>query len=205
MTLASSAPSGRRPVATGFTAKKLRESGPKLIARDDAVDPLPALKEKLAGKQLPVVAVYIAEEHHGQTARRPIDPAIETEIKLLLKQCGFTIKDIPQNDLADWANSDKERLDGWPRSLNGVDLVVTGKGFSEYSARIGNLVSCAARAEINVISHKDGKIVFVDRITTRDVDLAENIAGKKALEKAGRAVGIHLLADLAKTLPDAKK
>src|SRR5207248_12049 len=122
---------------------------------------------------------------------------VETEIKLVLKECGVTIKDVAQNDLADWnRNTDPNHVDNWPRSLQSADLVITGKAFSEFAARIGNLVSCGARAEINVISRKDGKIILADRATTRDVDLSEGLAGKKALQKAGRALAVRILEEL---------
>ncbi len=51
---------------------------------------------------------------------------------------------------------------------------------SEFAAPIGNRISCAARAEINVITHSSGKIVMADRATDRAVDLSKNIAGKNA-------------------------
>jgi hypothetical protein len=131
-----------------------------------------------------------------------VDPAVETEVKKLLRDCGFEIVDVENNALADWARS-ANKLDGahWPKSLQNADMVITGEAFSEFAARIGNLVSCLARAEINVISRKDGKIVLADRETTRAVDLAENIAGKKALEKAGRALGVRVLEHFAQPQP----
>ena len=178
---------------------RLRAAGPKLVASDDAIDPLPALKQRFAGLRLPVVAIVIAEEH---MAPRPIvvvlDPAVETEMKNLFRECGFEIADVERNALADWARTfSRDDVRAWPRGLQNVDLVVTGEAFSEFAARIGNLVSCLARAEINVISRKDGRILLAERETARAVDLAENIAGKKALEKAGRAMGIRILSRLA--------
>ncbi len=61
-----------------------------------------------------------------------------------------------------------------------------------------------ARAEINVIDRKTGRIVLAGRRTDRAVDLAEAIAGKTALQKAGRKLSIEVLRHFAKTLPDAK-
>ena len=139
--------------------ERLREAGPKLVASDDAgADPVPALRKRLAGVKLPKVAVIVKEEHKAsQPARQPLDPAVETEIKLLLRQCGFAIADVPQNGLADWARAmDKNDAGQWPTSLRDVDVVITGEAFSEFGARIGNLVSCSARAEVNLISRKEG-------------------------------------------------
>jgi len=188
-------------------AEKLRKSGPKLVAQDDAArDPLPALKAQLAKKKLPVVAVIIKEEHVAPVRIEIVDPAVETEVKLLLRQCGFKIQDVKQNELADWARNQKKEDPGtWPRGLSEVDFVITGEAFSEFAARIGNLRSCLARAEVNMISRKDGKIVAADRATTRAVDLAENVAGKTALQKAGRALAMRMLRYFAKSLPDADR
>jgi TolB-like protein len=182
-------------------ADRLRKAGPRLVASEDAVDPLPRLKKELAGVRKPKVAVIITEEHMRPVAARPpVDPAVETEVKLLLRECGFEIMDVPQNELADWARMiRKEDVESWPRGLRDVDVVITGEAFSEFAARIGNLVSCSARAEVNLISRKDGKIILAQRETTRAVDLSENIAGKKALEKAGRVIGIRILEFFLKT------
>ena len=39
-----------------------------------------------------------ATENHRRRPAVP-DPAVETEVKLLLRACGFEIKDVPQNEL----------------------------------------------------------------------------------------------------------
>lgn len=175
-------------------AEKLRQSAPRLVAAADQPDPLPALVAKLKGRKLPTVAIVIEEQHFSSPQpRRVIDPAVETEVKLMLRQAGVTLIDVDQNDLADWARTASAGTAAWPRSLKGADLVITGKAFSEFASRIGNLVSCSARAEINVISRDSGKVVLADRQTSRAVDLSENIAGKKALEKAGHELGLRVL------------
>ncbi|MBI4579982.1 MAG: hypothetical protein HY718_09790 [Planctomycetes bacterium] len=182
---------------------RLRAVGPRLVARDDGVDPVPALKKGLADRRRPRVAVVVTEEHMAhRAAPPPVDPAVETEIKKVLRECGFEVIDVDQNALADWARlMNKNDVNNWPKNLQNADVVITGEAFSEFAARIGNLVSCLARAEVNVIGRKDGKILVADRQTTRAVDLAENIAGKKALEKAGRLVAVRVLEHFAKTLP----
>ena len=182
-------------------AAAVRQHGPRLVAQDDAgADPLPALKKKLSGRKLPTVAVIVTERHHARRPQPPpIDPAVETEIKKLLRECGFAIQDVKQNELADWVRA-KHDVNAWPRSLRGVDMVVTGEAFSEFAIRMGNLISCSARVEINLIRRADGKIILADRATCRAVDLSENIAGKTALQKAGRLVALRILEHFAETL-----
>jgi hypothetical protein len=154
------------------------------------------------------VAVIVREQHHAAPqvvvmgVLRVIDPAVETEVKKLLTECGFAVQDVPENELTDFARGwTAKDVNSWPRGLEKVDVLVAGEAFSEFAVRIGNIVSCSARAEINLVSRKDGKIVVADRITTRAADLSENIAGKKALQNAGRAMGIRLLEHFAETLP----
>ena len=175
-------------------ATRLREVGPSLVADEDAeANPLPALKVKLEGVTKPTIAVIIPERHMTRVVPAP-DPAVETELKHLLIECGFTIKDVKQNELADFARTFGQRDAGaWPRELAGVDVVIVGEAFSEFTARIGNLVCCAGRAEVNVISRATGQIELAERATERGVDLSENIAGKSALQKAGRVIGLRIL------------
>jgi TolB-like protein len=170
-------------------SSRLREAGPRLVAQPDAgADPLPALKKALAGRKLPIVAVHINETHVAAIRAAGIDPAVETEVRQLLSECGFTVIVGDERDQA----------------AAGVSVVVEGEAFSEFSARIGNLVSCSARVEIKVKEVKTGKLLLSDRETTRAVDLAENTAGKTALQKAGRALGIRILQQFADTLPKAE-
>lgn len=84
-------------------ADRLRKAGPRLVASDDGIDPLPKLKKELAGRPKPKVVVIITEEHmRAAPLVQPVDPAVETEVKLMLRECGFDIPDVPQNELADW-------------------------------------------------------------------------------------------------------
>ena len=170
---------------------RLREAGPRLVGDggDAEADAVPALRERLATRQLPVVTVSVDERHVANNPGRAIDPAVQTEIRLLLKECGVRVI---------------EGTDPAARAEAGVSLVVGGEAMSEFAARIGNLVSCSARAEVTVTDRKTGEVVFTHRETTRAVDLSEQIAGKTALQRAGRVVGLRLLEHLAQTLPKAE-
>lgn len=168
-------------------SERLRTTGGKLVAADDAVaDPLPRLTKALAGRALPKLAIAIRERHI--TGGAGIDPAVDTEIKKTLIAAGFTVIDGSERD--------------WDKG--GVAVAITGEAFSEFNARIGNLVSCSARSEIKAVERDGGKLLFADRTTTRAVDLAENTAGKSALQKGGREIAIKLLEHFVETLPPAK-
>jgi TolB-like protein len=180
---------------------RLDEIGPELVAGMSTSDNfLQSLKKQFKGRTLPTVAVIVTEQHIARQIPATADPAVETEIKLLLRECGFTVLDVNQNELADWAKDWKDwQQNPWPRSLDRAEVIVTGEAFSEYATRIGNLVSCAARAEINVIEREDGRILWAGRTTSRAVDLSENIAGRKSLQKAGRILGLEILESFAKS------
>lgn len=169
---------------SGKLAERLRTAGPKIVAVDESVvDPVPALKAKLANKKLPKLSIEVRERHVAAAHAAGIDPAVETEVRMLLKSAGFEITDTGA-------------------AKTGVEVQIKGEAFSEFSARIGNLVSCAARVEIKMVGASDDKLLFADRETTRAVDLSENIAGKTALQKAGRVLAIRILQNFADTLPD---
>ncbi|EDY18714.1 conserved hypothetical protein [Chthoniobacter flavus Ellin428] len=96
-----------------------------------------------------------------------IDPAVEAELKLSLQQLGFEVID--------------------PKLTNKVaDVAISGEAFSEFAGRRANLVSCRSRLELKAARATDGKLPLTDRQTDVAVDLAENVAGKSALENAAR-------------------
>lgn len=163
---------------------RLRQAGPKLVASDMPVDPVPALVEKLKKVKLPKVAVSIPEQHHGPVPVR-IDPAVETEVRMILQQAGFPLAEGDQKDLA----------------KAGVELVISGEAFSEFAGRVGNLVSCSARIEVKIKPLAGEAVLYSDRETVRAIDLSENVAGKTALQKGGRLIAIRILEHFAKQVP----
>lgn len=121
------------------------------------------LKKLVAGKTLPAVCVSVTEQH---LARPVIDPAVQTEMMLVLKEVGFTVLTA-------------EELGGR------ADVVrITGEAFSELGMRRGNLVSCRARVELVVKGPGAPTLLHTDRQTDVAIDVAEHVAGKKALENA---------------------
>lgn len=185
----------------------LKESGPKLVAPDQKqLDPVPVLIKSLKDRPKPTLAVRITEEHHSRNdnTRAPIDPAVQTEVVRLLTEAGFAVVDIEQGEAFDqWV---KQRNPAkLPAVLATVDLVIAGEAMSEYSTRVGNLISCAARAEIVLIDRRSSKVRLSDRTTQRAVDLSENIAAKAGLQQAGRELGINLLRHFDTHLPAPAK
>jgi hypothetical protein len=120
------------------------------------------------------VSVKIGERHFGQPV---IDPAAETELSLILKQCGFTLVD--------------------DKSPQRADIEITGDAFSALGLRKGNLVSCKARVELKV-QKRAGEILAVDRQTSVAVDITEQTAGKTALQQAAAELAERLAPKLVK-------
>jgi TolB-like protein len=143
------------------------------------------LKQELKDKELPSVAVIIPEFHVN---RQIADPAAETEIKKIFKEVGFELIEAKKETLEKWAKD---------YSMAGVDIIITGEGFSEFGARIGGLVSCTARLEVQATERESHEIIVTERTTRRAVDLSEAIAAKTALQAAGRELAIKLITEIA--------
>ncbi len=119
-----------------------------LVAKGQTRDErITKIKEALIGKKLPVVSVKISEQNYG---RFIIDPAAETELSVILQQCGFK--------LADAASTQKP------------DIEITGEAFSAFGMQKGNLISCKSRIELKARDVATGNIIVVDRQTSVGVD-----------------------------------
>jgi hypothetical protein len=150
---------------SGDLAKKIAatvtQKGDTLVAKvESREDRVARIKKSLKPGALPTVSVKIGERHFGQPV---IDPAAETELSLILKECGFTLVD--------------------DKSPQKADVEITGDAFSAYGMRKGNLISCKARVELKA-QKRSGEILAVDRQTSVAVDIAEQTAAKTALQTA---------------------
>ncbi|NJL32400.1 MAG: hypothetical protein HC898_12730 [Phycisphaerales bacterium] len=181
--------------------QSLQTKASSLIPPSQALDFYENLKLQLRDRKLPTIAVAVRESHIPERRAAELDPAVETEIKKLLLGANVRIADVDANELTRWIKqSVTEANKPWPQLLSSADLIVSGEAFSEFAGRTGQLISCVARAEINVIDRKTGRVVLAESVTTRAVDLSENIAGKTALDRAGRQIAIALLHHLANTV-----
>jgi hypothetical protein len=156
-------------------AAVISEKGDTLVAKAPTHDELIAkIKQPLAGKKLPVVSVKISERHYGPHI---IDPAAETELSLILQQCGFK--------LADASSTEK------------AEVEIYGDAFSAFGMQKGNLISCKSRLELKMRDVATGNIIAVDRQTSVGVDVAEQTAAKTALQNAADEMAERLLPKLA--------
>jgi len=149
-------------------SETLDKRGGEMFAKVETPEErLGRLKKLVEGKALPKVYVNIPEEHI--TTAIP-DPAAETEIRKTLQDLGFPL--VAREDAA--------------------EQIIEGEAFSEVAGRRGNLISCRARVEVK-IHKKNSETIKVERQTSVAVDIAETVAAKSALEKAGMQLAERLL------------
>ena len=166
-------------------ASTISERAKELVARPvSKEDRLAALIKSMGKGKRPSVWIDVPERHIGQTT---YDPAAETELTRVCKELDFEVIDRKEGNRKD------------------ADIVLTGEGFSQFASRHGNLVSVKARLEVKAIDRASGKVLAVARHTSVAVDLAEQIAGKTALQDAAVNIAERLLPQLVSPAENKKK
>lgn len=151
----------------------ISERATELVAQPKSQKDLIAALNTAIGKgKRPTVWIDVEEQHIGETA---IDPAAETELAIICKDLGFEV------------------IDHQSGSRNDATVALIGEGFSQFASRHGNLVSVKARLELKALDQKTGKVLAIDRQVSIAVDIAEQIAGKAALQEAAATIAGRLL------------
>jgi hypothetical protein len=136
----------------------------------------------------PRFMVVIPETHIG---RQPPDPAGETEIIRQLITRGIKVVDQAQSRRIRRSDQMRTLLSGDVETAkriglrHGAEVMIVGEAFSEGAMRRATLISVRARVEARAIRTDTGEILTADGQFAPGVDIAEHIAGKKALAKAG--------------------
>jgi TolB-like protein len=160
---------------------------------------LDSLADQLKGKKLPKIAVAIPEVHYGAPA---VDPAAETEMILWLTKCGFTVIDSGSSDRSMQAWVKDYYADNDSSSINrvlpeDVKIIIVGQAFSEGAGRFSDIISAKARVEVRALDRKTGAVLAIARRNTAALDLAENTAGKKAIQDAACSIAYEIIPKLA--------
>jgi hypothetical protein len=85
-----------------------------------------------------------------------------------------------------------------------AEVLLNGEGVSEFATRHGNLISVKARLEVKAVDASTGRVLAIDRQTTVQVDLTEQLAGKAALQEAAAEIAVRLLPKILQPLPEKK-
>ena len=154
-------------------------------------DQVEQLREALGRGELPKIAVKVLEEHVG---RATVDPAAETEVYYLLRKVGAPVFEGSQLDLGDWPRLfvvDPQAH--MPEAARRADVIIVGEAFSEYAGARENLISVKARVELKAVDTRTREVLAVARQTAVHVDLAEEVAGKTALQRAAGMAAVELI------------
>lgn len=133
-------------------------------------------QQRFKASSLPSVSFRINERHVGANIA---DPAVETELSLMMSQCGFEVL--------------KNQSQGGRKP----DLVISGEAISEFASRRKGLVSVKARVELKAVDQRTNQVTFVDRQTDIALGLAEQITAKDALQKCAAKIARRMLPKLA--------
>jgi len=154
-------------------ASTISERASELIAKPVVPeDRIAVIAKTLGERKRPSVWIEITERHIGQAT---IDPAAETELALICKDLGFEVIDHKEGN------------------RNSADVLLVGEGFSQFASRHGNLISVKGRVELKATNRETGKLLATDRQVSLAVDLAEQVAGKAALQEAAANIAGRLL------------
>jgi len=153
---------------SGIIKKNAGDLVAKALVREDVIEALG--KVLVAGSPRPVVYVNVVERHVGQPTS---DPAATTELQRILKALDFKVTE----------------------DRSAADVCLLGEAFSELAGRHENLLSVNARLELKALDNK-GNVLAADRQTTIVVGLAEQIAGKQALQNAADQIAGRVIPKL---------
>jgi hypothetical protein len=158
----------------------------------------------------PRVMITIPEFHI--TRVRVPDPAAETEFLKTFKTAGFKLIDKKQAEKV-WKDDvifklEKEEDIQAAAALAfkiGAEILVIGEAFSEagqYMPSMGGIqtISARARVEVKALRTDTAEILWADSAYGTGIDATEVVAGKKALQQAGKEVSLRVSDELVRQL-----
>ena len=158
-------------------------------------------KEIPADWKRPAVMVVIRERH----VRQPelIDPAAETEIIKRLLASNFRVIDSEYVRLMKTDQAGARKLFGTLKTSaqyaadKKADILLYGEAISERAAGLGEFEGCRGRIELKALKTGTEEILLSDSAEGGATDLAETIAGKKAICQAADRLADTFLFSLA--------
>lgn len=134
------------------------------------------IDKKIGDKKRPSIVIQILERHIGYPGSIiKIESTATLEMAGICKGTGFEVWD-----------SEKK-----------ADIRIVGEAISEFAGRRGNLVSVKARVEVKAVDIKTDQVLATDQAVDVEVDLVDQIAGKRAIQMAVAKIAERLLPALA--------
>ena len=162
--------------------------------------PVSQAKALPAEWKLPAVMVIIREMH----VRQPqlIDPAGETEIVKRLLAEKFKVVDSEYVTLRKGGQTLAKMFRTLKTSTEyakakKADILIYGEAISERGASVGDFTGCRGRVELKAINVKTDEILVSDSAEGGASDLAETVAGKKAIQQAANRLADTFLYSVA--------
>ena len=174
-------------------------------------DDLAAIGLLMVKKYKPRIMVIIPEYHlistrnpdptrRRENSRKVPDPAGETEIIRNLIAAGFKVVDQQQVAQIRYNDQVKAAVNGDAKLASrigieyGAEIIIIGEAFSESAGRIvRGFESCRARVEARAIKTDTAEILAADGKFATGMDIAQFVAGKKALQNAGKELSGYLI------------
>ncbi|GJM24864.1 MAG: hypothetical protein DHS20C16_12790 [Phycisphaerae bacterium] len=142
---------------------------------DDGAD----LKQFAAWLQGSTVLVDISEKH----INRPLpDPSSAVVAFNMLGKLGINVV-MPNSPPAGWKDA---LLSSGQFQEAKVDYLLEGEGLSSFATELRGLTSCRARVELRLVPVPGRNVMITEAGIGAEVDLAEALAAKAALEEATR-------------------
>ncbi len=149
----------------------------------------------------PTFMVIIPEQH---IQRRIPDPAGETEIIRSLVEAGIQVVDpqtvgqIREGERFNLALKNAEEAAALGAEFD-ADYIILGEAFSESVGQRNGMQACRARVEARLVRTSDGRIMAAHGLHGSGLDVAQNVAAKTALRKAGQEMATYFLGQLCTT------
>ncbi|NOX97478.1 MAG: hypothetical protein GXO98_05390 [Nitrospirae bacterium] len=181
------------------------------------------IRNKIAGKHLPRLLIFVTEGHMGRQVPDPagetamirwftncgfpvasrIYEGIHVPLPSLENRGEVTLGFTPAG------NKGRKIFNLSGRLINKIitgdftaitdkvkqvaDLIIIGEAFSERGTESQGLISSKGRIEVKVVDTRTGKIMMAASKYGAGVDVAERVAGKRALQQAGEELAKELI------------
>jgi len=171
------------------------------VSEQNIQDDLIALNILQQAKDNPRIMIIISEEHLGR--RVPVPTSEIQMIKRFIEK-DFKVVDQEQSKKIRESDQMKAILQGDVSAAAqigmeyGAEVIIVGQAFSESAADIYSMKSCRATIAVRVIRCDTADILAADEANGSGADIADAVAGKKALSAAAGKLSETIIGQIVK-------